>query len=164
MAYPYTKKFTPKRPVHTFRDLEVYQKTMEASVIIIKSLKPKLKLLKYDFVDNLVNCAMSIPLRLGEGHSLRFGDHARAILLLEHAMAECNKAAIYLEQVKGIYGSKLDRPSADIEPQRVERLSRKSPGTIDPDLIDDLVRRYADTRGKIFRLEKSWQKFHPPEK
>ena len=139
--YKSFKQYTPKKPVHTFRDLEVYQKTMEASVIIIKDLKPKLKTLEYDFVENLINCAMSIPLRLGEGHSLRFGDHARAILLLEHAMAECNKAAIYLEQIKGIYGSKLDQ-----------------------DLLDDLVKRYTDARGKIFRLEKAWQKFNPPQK
>ena len=141
MSYPYTKKFSVKKPVFTFRDLEVYQKTMEASVIILKNLKPKLQMLKYDFVDNLVNCTMAIPLRIGEGHSLRFGDHKRAILLLEYAMAECNKAIIYLEQVKGIYGSKLDQG-----------------------LIGDLIKRYADTRGKIFRLEKSWQKFTPPER
>ena len=129
------------KPVFTFRDLEVYQKTMEASVIIIKNLKSKLKTLKYDFTDNLVSCATAIPLRIGEAHSLRFGDHKRAILLLEYAMAECNKAIIYLEQIKGIYGSKLDQ-----------------------DLIDDLIRRYADARGKIFRLEKAWQKFTPPER
>ena len=139
--YQNFRKYSPKKPVFTFRDLEVYQKTMEASVIIMKNLKAKLKVLKYDFVENLANCAMAIPLRIGEAHSLRFGDHKRAILLLEYAMAECNKAVIYLEQVKGIYGSKLDQ-----------------------NLIDDLVRRYADTRQKIFRLEKAWQKFTPPER
>jgi len=129
------------KPVFTFRDLEVYQKTMEASVIIMKNLKNKLKVLKYDFIDNFVQCSMSVPMYLGEGHSLRFGDHKKAILLLENAMAGCNKMVIYLEQIKGIYGSKIDQ-----------------------DLIDDLIKRYADVRGKIFRLEKAWQKFEPPEK
>ena len=133
--------YNPKRPVFTFRDLEVYQKTMEASVIIMKNLKNKLKVLKYDFIDNFVQCSMSVPMYLGEGHSLRFGDHKKAILLLENAMAGCNKMVIYLEQIKGIYGSKIDQ-----------------------DLIDDLIKRYADVRGKIFRLEKAWQKFEPPEK
>jgi len=48
---------------------------------------------------------------------------------------------IYLEQIKGIYGSKLDF-----------------------DLIEDLIKKYAETRTKIFRLEKAWQKFTPPMK
>jgi len=139
--YQNFRKYNPKRPVFTFRDLEVYQKTMEASVLIMKDLKKKLKVLKYDFIDNLVQCSMSVPLYLGEGHSLRFGDHKKAILLLENAMAGCNKMVIYLEQVKGVYGSKIDQ-----------------------DLIDDLIKRYADARGKIFRLEKAWQKFTPPER
>jgi len=45
---------------------------------------------------------------------------------------------IYLEQARGIYGSKLDF-----------------------DLIEDLIKKYAETRTKIFRLEKAWQKFTP---
>ena len=45
---------------------------------------------------------------------------------------------IYLEQARGIYGSKLDF-----------------------DLVEDLVKKYAETRTKIFRLEKAWQKFTP---
>ena len=45
---------------------------------------------------------------------------------------------INLEQARGIYGSKLDF-----------------------DLVEDLVKKYAETRTKIFRLEKAWQKFTP---
>lgn len=131
-------KFNPKKPVHTFRDLEVYQKTMECSVLVVKDLRPKLARLKYPFLENMVNCAMTAPLLLGEAHSLRFGDHQRAILLLERAMADCNKMVIYLEQARGIYGAKLPF-----------------------ELVEDLVKKYADLRGKIFRLEKSWQKFTP---
>lgn len=46
MAY-YKQNFTPKKPVHTFRDLEVYQRTMECSVLIVKDLRPSLLKLKY---------------------------------------------------------------------------------------------------------------------
>lgn len=132
------RTFSVRKPVFTFRDLEVYQKTMEASVIVVKNLKAKLTQLKYPFVDGMIQCSMSIPLFIGEAHSIRFGDHPRAILLLENAMAGCNKMIIYLEQARGIYGSKLDF-----------------------DLIEDLVKKYADVRTKIFRLEKAWQKFTP---
>ena len=135
------RRFNVKKPVRSFRDLEVYQKTMEASVITVKNLKPKLQKLKYPFLENMVNCSMSIPLFLGESHSLRFGDHQAAILLLEKAMAGCNKMVIYLEQTNGIYGSKVDQ-----------------------ELINDLIRKYSEARTKIFRLEKAWQRFEPPKR
>lgn len=139
MSY-YNTKFAPKAPVRTFRDLEVYQKTMEVSVVIFKNLRPKLNTFKYIFAENLVQCSMAIPLHISEAHSLRFGDHKKAILLLETAMAGCNKMIVYLEQVVGVYGNKLDQ-----------------------NLVEDLIKRYSDARGKIFRLEKAWQKWDPPE-
>jgi len=135
------QKYSVKKPVFTFRDLEVYQKTMEASVVAVKNLKIKLAQLKYPFVDGFIQCSMTIPLLISEAHSIRFGDHSRGILLLENAMAGCNKMIVYLEQARGIYGGKLDF-----------------------DLIEDLIKKYAESRTKIFRLEKAWQKFTPPVK
>lgn len=137
----YPKRFIPKKPLRSFRDLEVYQKTLECSVIIAKDIKPRLARLKYELLENMVNCSMSIPLFISEAHSIRFGDHKAGLLLLERAMAGCNKMVVYLEQTKGIYGNKLDG-----------------------DLMDDLVDRYAYIRTKIFRLEKSWQKWDAPRR
>ncbi len=134
-------KYSVKKLVHSFRDLDVYQRTMEASVVVVKNLKAKLVQLRYPFIEGMTQCSMSIPLYIGEAHSIRFGDHARGILLLEKAMADCNKMIIYLEQARGIYGNKLDF-----------------------DLVDDLIKKYAETRTKIFRLEKAWQKFTSPQK
>lgn len=135
MAY-YKQKFTPKKPVRSFRDLEVYQKTLECAVIIAKDIKPVLIKLKYDFVENFINCSMSIPLYIGEAHSIRFADFAAGIAGLEKAMAAGNKMIIYLEAVKGVYGSKVDG-----------------------ELIDDIIGRYAENRSKTFHLEKSWRRF-----
>ena len=134
-------RFVPKKPIRSFRDLEVYQKTLENSVIVAKDVKPKLVKLGHDLAGNMTDCSMSIPLYIGEAHSIRFGDHKTGLLLLEKAMAGCNKMVVYLEQAKGIYGEKLDGG-----------------------LIDDLVKRYADVRIKIFRLEKSWQKWTEPKR
>lgn len=161
IMFPYKKNrgFYPKKPVRTFRDLEVYQKTLEASVIVAKDIKPKLVKLKYELAGNLTDCSMSIPLYIGEAHSIRFGDHKQGLLLLERAMAGCNKMIVYLEQVKGIYrpGPEVARPSGS--------KSHKNFLTYDDaDLIDDLIGRYADVRTKIFRLEKSWQKWDAPRK
>src|SRR3989344_6800243 len=141
MTY-YKKPFTPRKPVRTFRDLEVYQTTLGCSVIMAKDIKPKLVRLKFDFVDNMTQCSMFIPLHISEAHSIRFGDHKAGLLLLERAMAGCNKMIVYLEQAKGIYGSKIG---------------------VNSDLLDDIIKRYADVRTKIFRLEKSWQKWTEPK-
>ncbi len=135
MSY-YQNKFQPRKPVRSFRDLEVYQKTVECAVIIAKNLEPKLKRLKYIFSDNLTACAMTIPLCVAESHSLRFSDFKLAVATLERAMLSCNKMIVYLEQAIGLYGAKLE-----------------------VELAEDLMRRYIDVRGKMFRLEKSWQKY-----
>lgn len=129
-------KFQPKKPVRSFRDLEVYAKTMECAVLICKDLQPKLAKLKYNFLENMINCCMSVPLYVAESHSLRFSDFKVGVATLEKAMQGCNKMIVYLEQALGLYGSKVDSV-----------------------LIEDLMRRYMDVRGKMWRLEKSWKKY-----
>lgn len=129
-------KFQPKKPIRSFRDLEVYQKTLECSVLYSTDIKPKLEKEGYDLREGMTNCALSIPLYIAEAHSLRFSDFKAAIATLEKAMMGCNKMIVYYEQVKGIYGK-----------------------SISADLVDDLSSRYMTMRGKMFRLEKSWQKY-----
>jgi hypothetical protein len=134
--YQNKKPFTPKKPVRSFRDLDVYQKSMECAVIIAKDMKLKLARLKYDYLENMLNCSMSVPLYIGEAHSTRFADFKGGVSLLEKAMASCNKMIVYLEVIKGVYGSKVDTG-----------------------LIDDIIGRYAEGRIKMFHLEKSWKRF-----
>lgn len=129
--------FVPKKPVKTFRDLDIYQKALECAVIVMKNIRPKLATLKYPFTEGMADCAMNIPLAIGEAHSIRFADFAKGIGYLERAMSGCNKMVIYLEHAKGMYGVKAD-----------------------PDgIIDELIARYAETRTKTFRLEQSWKKW-----
>ncbi len=133
--------FTPKKPVRSFRDLEIYQKTIECAVLISKDIMPHLMKQKYSYAERLMDCAMSVPLLVAESHSLRFADFALGVGYLEKAMAGCNKMIVYLEHVKGLYGSKFDTG-----------------------LIDDIISRYAVSRIKMFHLEKSWKKFMNQDK
>lgn len=135
MAY-YKKNFTPKKPVRSFRDLEVYQKPLECAVLISKDIMPHLARQKYIFAERMLDCAMSVPLLVAESHSLRFADFALGVGYLEKAMASCNKMIVYLEHTKGLFGTKFDMG-----------------------LIEDIILRYANARIKMFRLEKSWKKF-----
>ncbi len=124
------------KPVRTFRDLEIYQKTIECSVIISKNILPSLVKLKYPYAERTGECALAVPLLIAEAHSLRFADFALGVGYLEKAMSASNKMIVYLEHMKGWHGAKLDAG-----------------------LIDDLTGRYAETRTKMFRLEKSWKKY-----
>ncbi len=135
MAY-YKKPFIPKKPVRTFRDLEIYQKTIECAVLISKHIAPPLIKQKYPFAERLAECALAVPLLVAESHSLRFADFALGVGFLEKAMSASNKMIVYLEHARGLYGSKLD-----------------------PDLIEDIIGRYVACRVKMFHLEKSWQRF-----
>jgi len=83
---------------------------------------------------------MSVPLFISEAHSLRFASFEGGVMLLEKSMAGCNKMIVYLEQMKGVYGSKINA-----------------------DLIDDLIGTYSDSRTKSFHLEKSWKRFKTSE-
>lgn len=129
--------FTPRKPVKTFRDLDIYQKTMECAVIVVKNIRPKLVTLKYPFLDGVVDCSMNVPLSIGEAHSIRFGDFAKGLALLEKAMSSCNKMIIYLEHIKGMYGVKVDADG----------------------VLDEIIARYAEARTKTFHLEQSWKKW-----
>ena len=130
-------QFTPRKPVKTFRDLDIYQTTMNCAVVVTKSIRPKLVTLKYPFLEGLMDCTMTVPLSIGEAHSIRFGDFSKGLALLEKAMSGCNKMIIYLEHSKGMYGDKLDAG-----------------------ILDEIIARYAESRTKTFHLEQSWKKWH----
>lgn len=136
MAYYSRKPFTPRKPVKTFRDLDVYQKPLECAVLVAKEIVPQLVKHKYPFAERTMECSLAVPLLVAEAHSLRFADFALGVGFLEKAMASCNKMVVYLEHAKGQYGSKFDTG-----------------------LIDDLIGRYIDARTKMFHLEKSWKRF-----
>ena len=86
----YAKTFTPRKPVRTFRDLDIYQKSMECAVIITKNMKAKLKTLRYDFLENMINCSMSVPLYIGEAHSIRFADFGIGVATFEKSWTRFN--------------------------------------------------------------------------
>jgi len=129
-------KFQPKKTGYSFRDLEVYQKSMECSVLILKNFKPVLTKLRYPYLENMVGSCLSIPLYVGESHGQRFGDFNLGITTLEKAMTGCNKMVIFLEQAKGLYGVKINI-----------------------DLAEDLIKRYIECRTKMFRLGRSWKRY-----
>ena len=139
-------RFHPKRPVRSFRDLEVYQEAQQMAVIVVKNIvgklnKEKIGAVTYPFLDEILNMSLDIPRIIADAHGARFDSKPSGLDYLDQAMKYSNKIIVYLEQVKAIYGDILDQ-----------------------DIIEELIRRYIRNRGKIFRLYQAWKRFLEKDK
>jgi len=135
----YYKKsaFRVKRPVRSFRDLEVYQRTAEYATEVMTKVLPLLGEVDSPIKDKLINCCLNIPELIASAHSRRF-EKGEELKLLDDALEGCNKVVVYLEQARDIFVKGLD-----------ERAT-----------CEDLIKRYILIRRKIFNLYKAWKKFH----
>lgn len=133
--------FHPKRPVKSFQDLEVYQKTFNLAVEIVKRLPKDLSQatvpeISRQITQNLIKTTLQIPKLLASAHSLRFGKPQTAIDHLEKAMLLCNLAVVYLEEFRDLVNQ-----------------------TIEAEYFEEKIKEYFRVRGQIFRLQKAWLKF-----
>ena len=132
----YQRKYYPQRPVKSFQDLEVYQKTLGLAVEITKRIRKD----SGTNYDKLLACISNLPVLIATAHSVRFGDSERAIKALEEAMLACNLAVVYLEQYR------------DLENKKIKH-----------DYFEEQIKEYLRVRGKIMRLQRSWIKFMRPQ-
>ena len=128
-------RFLVKRPIRSFRDLEVYQRTLKTATEIMTKLIPVFTDNDCPVKEKLIDSSLKIPELIAQAHSRRFekGDELK---LLDNALEECNKVVVYLEEVRDIYGQKVDRA-----------------------LCEDLIKRYIFVRRKVFNLYKAWKRF-----
>ena len=93
-----------KKPIASYRDLEVYQNSYSSAIRIIKEVLPKLPACeKFDLVDQLRRSSKAIPRLIAEGYAKR---HQKLGFqkYLDDAMAECNETGVGLDQCRDIYG------------------------------------------------------------
>lgn len=129
-------RFRVKRPIRSFRDLEVYQRTSKCATEIMTKVIPLLGEDKSPIRDKLVVCCLRIPESIAEAHSRRF-ETQDEFKVLDDALEGCNRAVVYLEQVRDIF-------IKDVEGRAV---------------CEDLIKRYILVRRKIFNLYKAWMRF-----
>lgn len=123
-----------KKPIYSFRDLEVYQNSYNGSIVVAKSILPKLPSKeKFDLVDQLSRSTKAIPRLIAEGYAKK---HQKLGFqkYIDDAMAETNESIVGLEHVKDIYG-------------------------IEVELCDQLIALYDKTARQLFRLAEAWTKF-----
>jgi four helix bundle protein len=130
------EKFFMKKPIRSFRDLEVYQNTYRASIVVMTEIVPNLPdSEKYDLKDQLSRSSKAIPRLIAEGYAKR--QQKRGFQkYIEDALAECNETIVSLEQCKDIY-----------------------PKYIDQQLCDRMIKLYDQSGRQLYRLGESWTNF-----
>ena len=134
-------EYFPKKPVKSFLDLEVYQKSLEAAVFVAKSIampkkKTKISELEKLIINTAVNCALSIPHQIAEAHSTRFGSQTSCLVFLEKVMLNCNKMVVYLEQIRDICKTNAEHEQ-----------------------FEELIKKYFYIRRKVLNLQRVWKKY-----
>lgn len=151
--------YSPKKPVKSFMDLEIYQKALEASVAVSKIPLPDVKKAQKKIsagddakgksnigmgtteaesliIHNMLPCALGLPHLIAEAHSFRFGTGTDCLVLLEKTMVNCNKMVVYLEQVRDICQTGLEH-----------------------EFFEELIKKYLYIRRKTLNLQRVWKKY-----
>lgn len=125
-----------KRPIRSFYDLEVYQQTYQAAIIIVKKILNKLpKEERFDLDSQLRRSAKAVPRLIAEVYSKRYQKKGYQSLL-DDATEESNETIVSLSQVKDIYN-------------------------IEPELCLNLIGIYDKTSRQLQNLSLAWANFKP---
>ena len=125
-----------KKPIKSFQDLDVYQSSYKAMLLVFKHILPKLpKEEEYDLKDQLRRSAKAIPRLIAEGHSKR---HQKKGFqkYLDDAMAESNETIVSLSQAKDVYYN-----------------------YVDVNVCNELIDIYDKTSRQLYNLSLAWTKF-----
>src|SRR3989338_59302 len=128
--------FRVKKPIRSFRDLEVYQSTSQYATEIMTKIIPLFGEMHSPIKDKLIESCLRIPELIATSHSHRF-ETGEELKFLDDALENCNKVVVYLEQARDIYVKAIEERAA----------------------CEDLIKRYIFIRRKIFNLYKAWKKF-----
>ncbi len=101
-----------KKRITSFKDLDVYQNSYNAMLIVMKEIVPKLPAReKYDLIDQLSRACKAIPRLIAEGYAKR---HQKLGFqkYIDDAMAECNEMVVSLSQARDLYSAHVDKTTA----------------------------------------------------
>lgn len=125
-----------KKKITSFKDLEVYQNSYSAMLVVMKEIIPKLPdSEKYDLKDQSSRACKAIPRLIAEGYAKR---HQKSGFqkYIDDAMAECNEMVVCLSQSKDIY-----------------------PQCINMKRCDELIDSYDKCGRQLYKLGNAWTNF-----
>lgn len=123
-----------RKPIRSFRDLEVYQNSYQLMLLVHREILPLLpQSEKFDLRDQLSRSTKAVPRLIAEGYTKK---HQKAGFqkYIDDAHTESNETIVGLEQCKDLYG-------------------------ITPARCDDLIRKYDITSRQLFKLAEAWDNF-----
>jgi four helix bundle protein len=123
-----------KKPIRSFTDLDVYQNTYKASVIILTSIIPKLpKEEQFDLTQQLRRSVKAVPRLIAEAYSKRHQKRGFQALI-DDAMQESNETIVSLSHVKDVY-------------------------KIEEELCTKLIDSYDKASRQLYNLSLAWSNF-----
>lgn len=96
-------KMDNRPSIRSFRDLQVYQNSYQAMMVVMTKIIPRLpRAEKFDLVDQTSRSCKAIPRLIAEGYAKK---HQKLGFqkYLDDAMAESNETQVSLEQCRDIY-------------------------------------------------------------
>lgn len=125
-----------RKPIRSFRDLEIYTNTYEASIQVNMKVVPKLPPEeKFDLADQLRRSSKAVPRLIAEGYSKKHQTKGFQ-KYLDDALAESNEMIVSLSHVRDLYSN-----------------------FVDPGLVDNLIDVYDKSSRQIYKLSKAWVDF-----
>ena len=130
-----------KRPIRSFKDLEVYQRSYKASITVNKRIVPNLpKEERFDLTDQLRRSSKAVPRLIAEGYGKRHQKRGFQ-KYLDDAIAEANETQVSLSHAEDLYGDNLNVK-----------------------LCKRLIKEYDIISRQLYRLRESWQNFKSTSK
>lgn len=126
----------PNKKIKSYRDLDVYQRSYKACILVMTEIVPKLpNSEKYDLKDQLSRSSKAIPRLIAEGHAKKY-QKAGFQKYLDDAMSEANETQVGLCQCKDIYANFIDQ-----------------------EICESLIEEYDIISKQLYRLKESWNNF-----
>lgn len=125
-----------KPKIKSFQDLEVYQNTYKASIIVCKEIILKLPVEeKYNLRSQLRRSCTAIPPLIAEGHAKK---HMKKAFqkYLDDALGEINETIVHLSYVRDLYSH-----------------------LVNPKLVEQLLDIYDKSARQTFNLIRVWDGF-----
>ncbi|PIS42995.1 MAG: four helix bundle protein [Candidatus Kerfeldbacteria bacterium CG08_land_8_20_14_0_20_40_16] len=123
-----------KKPIRSFKDLEVYRNLYKSSILVMTKIIPQLpRSEEFDLKNQLSRSCKAAARLIAEGYAKK---HQKKGFqkYIDDSMAECNETIVSLEHVKDIYN-------------------------IEPNLCEELVKVYDISARQLFKLAEAWDKF-----
>lgn len=123
-------------PIRSFRDLEVYRETYEASIKVYRDIIPNLPVEeRNDLCSQLRRSAKAVPRLIAEGYSKKHQQKGFQ-KYLDDALGESNEMIVSLSHVADLYGNLVNKQ-----------------------VVEGLIRQYDKSSRQIYKLAVSWKNF-----